>query len=38
MVLFFLIPVNMLFGRLPSQAVLDRFHFAMAGAAGADDV
>ncbi|KAK8811653.1 hypothetical protein WA556_000592, partial [Blastocystis sp. ATCC 50177/Nand II] len=29
MVLFFLIPVNMLFGRLPSQAVLDRFHFTM---------
>ena len=29
MILFFLIPVNMLFGRLPSQAMLDRFDFTM---------
>ena len=29
MILFFLIPVNMLYGRLPSPDLLHRFHFSM---------
>lgn len=29
MILFFLIPVNMIFGVLPPKSLLDKFHFSM---------